>query len=301
MRAFVRFQAPDGKTVDVDPGGLIGRLPTAAFCVDDPRISEAHALVSVRRGEVMLLSLRRLFAVRGKPVAEVALEAGMDVELAPGLVVRVQEVHGPTTVLAIEAAALGRRVLPGTASLMAGKPPQLLPRFEPDAALHIWWNGDGWRACAGELVPAQARTVADGTRVRVAGLDVRFVAVALTGTVTTSGGLMDEPLRMIAWYDSVEIHRHGQAEIVVIAGIGARILSELIVFEGPVEWQVLANEVWSDTGGDPAELRHRWDAALARLRAKLKESGVRPDLVRSTGAGFVQLVRRPADVFENRS
>jgi hypothetical protein len=70
--------------------------------------------------------------------------------------------------------------------------------------------------------------------------------------------------------------------------------------KGPVEWQVLANEVWSDTGGDPGELRHRWDAALARLRAKLKESGVRPDLIRSTGAGFVQLVRRPEDVFENR-
>jgi len=128
---------------------------------------------------------------------------------------------------------------------------------------------------------------------------VRFVSVALSGTVTTSGGLMDEPLRMIAWYDSVEIHLNGQADIVVIAGIGARILSELIAFEGPVEWQLLANEVWGDAG-DLGELRHRWDAALARLRAKLKESGVRPDLLRSKGAGFVQLVRRPEDVFENR-
>ena len=40
--------------------------------------------------------------------------------------------------------------------------------------------------------------------------------------------------------------------------------------------------------------------ALTRLRARMKEARVRPDLVRSTGAGFVQLVRYVGDVFEDR-
>ncbi len=55
---FVRLRTHDGVTADVPPGGLIGRLPGAALRLDDPLVSEAHALVSLRGRKLKLLALR---------------------------------------------------------------------------------------------------------------------------------------------------------------------------------------------------------------------------------------------------
>lgn len=46
------------RRVDRAPGDLIGRLPGAALQIADPRVSEAHAMVSLRAGELVLLALR---------------------------------------------------------------------------------------------------------------------------------------------------------------------------------------------------------------------------------------------------
>ncbi len=67
MRAFVRFQLPDGTQRDLYPGDIIGRLWSAALHVDDARVSEAHALVSLRGRELQLLALRGRFAVDSTP------------------------------------------------------------------------------------------------------------------------------------------------------------------------------------------------------------------------------------------
>ena len=67
MRAVARLLLPDGRDVEVGPGDLIGRTPSAAAVIDDPRIAEAHAFVSLRHGELHLLSLRRMVVVAGKP------------------------------------------------------------------------------------------------------------------------------------------------------------------------------------------------------------------------------------------
>jgi pSer/pThr/pTyr-binding forkhead associated (FHA) protein len=48
MFAFVRIRLPDGTERRVSPSDLVGRLETAALHLDDARISEAHALVSLR-------------------------------------------------------------------------------------------------------------------------------------------------------------------------------------------------------------------------------------------------------------
>ena len=50
MHAFVRFQTADGEQHDVPHGGIVGRLGIAALRLGDARISEAHALVSLRGG-----------------------------------------------------------------------------------------------------------------------------------------------------------------------------------------------------------------------------------------------------------
>jgi hypothetical protein len=141
-----------------------------------------------------------------------------------------------------------------------------------------------------------------GKTLRLGAREVRFVLVDVDGATTTpgAGAGLETPIQLVAWYDGVEIHRDGRAPL-TISGVGARILSELVSVGGPVGWQVVAREVWREPDVDTHELRHRWDVTLARVRARLKEAGVRSDLLRSTGAGLVQLVKYPADVFEDRT
>ena len=135
---------------------------------------------------------------------------------------------------------------------------------------------------------------------RVQDEEVRFLLVEVEGATTTPhhAGAIETPLRIVSWYDAIEIHRPGRVPL-TFSGVGARILAELIAIEGPADWHVVASEVWRETSASP-ELRHRWDVSGGRVRARLKAAGVR-DLVRSDGSGLVQLVRGPDDVIEDRS
>lgn len=298
MRAYVRLRDPAGIVVELGHGDLIGRLATAALFVDDPRVSEAHALVSVRRGELVLLSLRRMLLVRGKPVSEVVLRAGTSVELAEGVALHVEEVVRPEEVLAIEVEGLGRHLLPAVASVLGGPPPHLSPRFERDAWLYVWWNGGEWRARTREGVTS---VVENGSSLVVGPMEARFLTVTVEGGLTTPRGspAHETPLRIVAWYDAIEIHREGRPPI-TLGGVGARIVSELAVLAGPVSWQTVAHEIWREEI-EAHELRHRWDVSLARLRSRLKAAGVRGDLLRSDGSGGIQLVRYAHDVVEDRT
>ena len=52
---------------------------------------------------------------------------------------------------------------------------------------------------------------------------------------------------------------------------------------------------------EPAVLRRNWDAAMARLRKKLREARIRTDLVRADRTGNVELVLRRADRVEDQT
>ena len=65
MRPTTRLQLPSGAMVLLGPGDLIGRSPTAALHIDDPRISEAHSMVSLRGSQLKLLALRGRHSVYG--------------------------------------------------------------------------------------------------------------------------------------------------------------------------------------------------------------------------------------------
>jgi hypothetical protein len=69
---------------------------------------------------------------------------------------------------------------------------------------------------------------------------------------------------------------------------------------GPAGWEVVAREVWPDEQ-DTWALRKRWDVNLGRIRGRLREGGVRTDLVRAAGTGQVELVLRRGDVLEDRA
>jgi len=76
MHPYVSFRLPSGKLVALGPGDVIGRSDRAALCLSEPYISEAHAMVSLRSGELKLLSLRGPFSGDGQPPSQAPLPGG---------------------------------------------------------------------------------------------------------------------------------------------------------------------------------------------------------------------------------
>lgn len=298
MRAHVRMRSPDGQTHALGPGDIIGRLATAALHLDDARVSEAHAMISLRGRELKLLALRGLFAVDGTPKEEVVLQAGMSLELARGVALHIEEVVLPEALLAIEGGGLPRQVLAGTASLVLKPRPALLPRYQGEAAAHIWDNGERWRIRIGA---EPARDLVPGDSWELEGRTFRVLRVDLEhgGQIPTQlDGAIHPRLRIVAAFDTVHIQIDGKP-VLALDGISARIISELVAVGGPSSWDVIAGQIWSDEP-DRAQLRRRWDISVARLRRKLREARVRPDLVRAGGTGQVELFLCSGDVVEDR-
>lgn len=299
MRAFVRLQAEDGQTWALGPGDIIGRLAGAALRLDDARISEVHAMVSLRGRELKLLALRGLFAIAGQPREEVVLQPGLKLELARGVELLVCEVVLPELVLAVEGDGLPRQVLSGSMSLrvMHGAGPALAPRYLGDAEAHIWDNGECFRLRLGDgpirdLRPDEEFTVA-GRRFRAVGVTLDRAGLSPTHLE----GAVHPKLHIVARFDTVHIHVAGKL-VVALDGIAARIVSELVALGGPVAWDVVAGQIWRGEE-DRLQLRRRWDINLARLRRKLRESHVRADLIRAGGTGQVELLLYTGDVAED--
>ncbi|MBK7070990.1 MAG: hypothetical protein IPH44_01705 [Myxococcales bacterium] len=297
MRTCATLRLPDGSSVEVGPGDLLGRTPTAAAMIDDPRVSEAHAFCSLRHGELHLLSLRRLLVVGGKPVNDVVLRPGITIGIADELTLTVVAVVTPEALLGVRAPGQPTRILSQVASII-GTPPRIVPRVERDAAAALWSIGDSWRL---RLRGRPQERVGPGDSFEVDGVTFTLTTVPIGQagpSATVAGGATAEPLRLVAFYDTVQIHRRNR-EIATVGGTGARILSELVACQGPTGWEVLARGVWTDEA-DAVALRHRWDVALGRLRARLRELGVR-DLVRSDGAGQLALELYDGDQVDDRT
>lgn len=296
MLAQVVFQCPDGQTVALLPGDIVGRTSAAALQVDDGRVSEAHAMVSLREGELQLLPLRGGVAVGGEPVPHAVLRPGVRVELAVGVALVCVEVHLPESVLGVEAEGLPRQMLPAVASVILAARPRVVTGWREDAAAHFWSTGEGCRV----RVEGVVRDVEAGDRVTVGSHVFRLVAIPLgeAGPRTTRRhGDFGAPLHISARFDTVHVSREGQPPV-VFAGMQARLISELVVLGGPVSWGVLTGELWPDEE-DVSVRRGRLDALLLRVRRRLRAAGLRADLVRTDGAGTVELVRYPNDRLED--
>lgn len=288
----VRLDLPDGSRAFATHGDLVGRLASAAVHVDDPAISEAHALVSLRGGGFRLLALRGALAVDGAQVDDVLLVPGRVVQLAPALVLTVREVALPGAVLAIEAEGLPRQALPATAALTTRPSPRLWPRFRADAAAWIWWNGAEWSLRVAGSVTRPLRADED---LEVDGQRFRTTLVHLDGTggeATVGPGLDLEPLTIEARFDVVHVRR-GEHLAVTLTGKPARLVAEVVSLGGEAEWELLAREVWGE--GDRIQLRKKLDVCLVRLRHKLRRARVRPNLLRALGTGIISLSLHPRD------
>lgn len=292
MRAFVTLRAPDGQVYEVSHGGVLGRLWSAALPLDDARVSEAHAMVSLRGEELKLLSLRGLFSTGRRPVRELTLEPGQRISLARGVVVEVLAVELPARVLALEAPGLPAQVLSGVCSVISGSPLSLVSGYHEGAAARIWSMGSEWRIRVGD---GPAQVVAEGCQWTIEGHVVRAVEVPLASATqrdTLFRAGMQPAIRLVTRFDTVHVHREGQP-VTSISGIPARIVSELGAIQAPVSWESVAREIWG--GVDRLTLRRRWDVNLRRLRVKLQDARLRPDLVRADGSGNFELVLYPTD------
>ena len=152
MHATVTLRTQDGELHQLGHGDIVGRLWSAALPLSSPHVSEAHAMVSLRGGHMHLLSLRGLFAYRGKPSKDLVLEPGQRILFARDVYVDIVEVSLPEVVIGIEGDGLARQPLPGVASLRLLPQPTVQPGARDGAVAVFWSTGDAWtvRTEAGE-------------------------------------------------------------------------------------------------------------------------------------------------------
>ncbi|MDX2092267.1 MAG: FHA domain-containing protein [Kofleriaceae bacterium] len=299
MLPEVRFLLPDKQVVAVGPGAVIGRAHSAEVRIDDGRVSEVHAYVSLRASQLVLFALRGRVRCDQRDVPRLELRAGQQLELAAGVTLDVLDVALPESVLALEAQSVARQVLFGVTSIMTSPAPHLAAGHVAGAAALVWSDGRSWRA---QIEGQRARTLRGGDVLVVGGTKFRAVDVPRGGAEAreTAPGSTTGRLRLISLFDSVQVWREPATEPCVLSGQSARLVAELLALGGPVRWEALAGALWDD-GSDTATLRHRLDIALARTRRLLGSAGIRRDLITSHRNGWIELLLYPGDIADDRA
>ncbi len=299
-----------GEYVRLRPGGLIGRATQSNLRIDAPGISEAHALLTFRDKQMRLMALRGEMMMRGQPQTEISLTEGIDVQLAPTVLLHVKDIVLPTYTLALVIDGLPFAIerLPctlsarneshaGTNARRVGDKFSLFDGRYPDGLLELGEDDNG-------LIAQTSGTSLRFTpphELQVHGQTVRIIAIAHNGTAATADPRRGASagLRISVRYDTVHVWSTSPAPL-LLAGIPARIISELVLLNnGPVGWEALAREIWPDRGLVRMTLRDNWDKGLQRLRKRLHDGGIREDLVRTDRHGNVELVLYRGDNLTN--
>jgi hypothetical protein len=292
---FVRFRLPDGRTAQVAAGGLIGRASTAELRIESPEVSEAHAFISLRGRHLQILSLRRWIIVDGERKSSIVLSPGQRIRLSQNVTLDVEAVELPDHVMVLygdgqELCTLGESVY---SIVTAGGGPSQTPSYKlhaeylPGAEAYIWGTSDGFTLRVGEREPVEL-TAGASWELHGHQFAVQVRPLGEGALSTRSIGQNDPPLTIVARYDTVYVR------------MPARIVSELATIGRLVSWEAVAREIWGDET-DRAIMRQNWDRNLRRLRAQLREAGIRPDLVRPDGKGNVELYLLPQDTVIDES
>lgn len=272
-----------GRRIGLRPGSLIGRLSTCTLRIQDVRVSEAHALVTLRGRDLTLLALRGALQVDGIAEDAVLLAKGQRVELAPDVAFEVEEVVLPTRVMVL--LVDGVDLLEPCAAVHALLPShQWVPAWRPDALAHVWSADGDWMIQVDgrvERATPGASWVLDGATLSAAVVDLERLATE----VTHLAGQV-EAMEVIGRTDTAELRRAGR-EPVTLDGLLARLVTELGLLGTPTPWDVVAREIWPEA--PDLQRRRSFDRVLQRLRQTLREHGVREDLVRAVGRGSYEL------------
>lgn len=291
---LVRFRLPDGRRAKVPAGGIVGRLATAACRLEDGRVSEAHLLISLRGRELRALRLRGELRTEEGEEEEVALQPGMHLTLAPGVVLEVEAVELPAEVLALQLPDGSLRELCAPCYSLLGAPKELLPGWEPEADAWVWSSSEGWRL---RVAGGPAEEIRPGKSWDIGGFVLRAQQARvedLEAAWTQRSGHL-QGLTIVSRFSSVQILQ-GRKRPVSLDGIPARILAELGTVRGPLPWHDVARQLWRKEP-DRVALRRNWDRGVRRLRLALREAGIREDLVRADGLGGFELLLYVGDRF----
>ena len=291
--AQVRVRVGVDRVVGLRPGDLVGRGWLAALHIDDPRVSEAHALVSLRGDRLRLLPLRGRFTVDGRRVDEADLAIGQYIEVAPGVGFVVIDLEVPSSIVALQGDGLAPTALHGAAGVAFRPEPAIVHPAAAEARVWLWEAATGWRVRHSD---GSEQPLAMGVDFEVGARRFRLVETATRSTEPTSERAERVPLRLVARYETVHLFRQ-RAPVLIIDGLSARLISELVAFAVPVPWLVLAEALWG-AGIDGQRIRKRLDNVLGRLRESLREGGVRDDLVRANGLGQIELLLESDDCVE---
>lgn len=287
----VRFRLSTDLVRVVTPGGLIGRLATATVSIPDPRISEAHALVSLRGDCFHLVALRGRLLVDGQAHSELVLAPGMTIDLAEGLSLVVEHIELPADVLRVRTDVGAFELFAETHSLVEDDGLVLVPGYTPGALAWIACTSEGWI-----LRPAEGRTetLRAGAARTFAGqrLSIESVPRGLGVTPTLK---RSEVLEIVVYPQTVNLHRPDRPAV-VLNGQPAQLVSRLAAADGfIVSWKEMAVSLWPRAANDPYEKRRNLDDVLRRLRQVWQQSELRADLVVCTGDGNIQLLLYPGD------
>lgn len=266
MRAIAVFKISGQNELTVlGPGDIIGRSEWAALSLEDPRISEAHALVSLRGQSLKLLALRGRFRHQGVVCSEVELQAGVMIELADGVCLHCQEVSLPDTLPGLAVDTLPVIPLTSTISVFLTHPPNIHHGYHPEADLSLWSFGESWRIMH-QNQPPQAIQIGDTWHVK--GIDIRIEPVSstvLNHPVTRSSLRLAMTLEVRG--DVVRIVRKNESPLLV-SGIPGRIFAAVLK-EGPLHWLDVVERVWPNDMSLEIAMRRRFDRGLSRLRTCL--------------------------------
>lgn len=257
--------------------------------------------MSRRKDGLALLALRGRVSLDGKPKTRVALAVGTRVVLAGFCSLAVTALSLPARRLVL----LGEPAVPHGPHLPLGRVVTLygdgrapVGWLDPDGAAHILGGAHGPRLRRPgrpdlALVP-DAPYIMDG----LSGFRLLEVESATSEVSTSDKGQFDQSLRIVVRFDTVHITTDA-GKGTTLDGAAARVVTELAEIKAPVAWSELARILWSAPAD--AAIRHRWDQLLLRLRGKLREAGIRADLVRSNRGGLVELVLGPGDKLQVRT
>jgi hypothetical protein len=291
----VTLQSTISPRLTLGPGDIIGRMWSAALFLDDPRVSEAHAMIGLRGDRLEMLALRGALTLDGMPASRVRLARDQRIHLVHGLWLDVIDVELPETALVLRGLDDDHVLRAPVYSLAAGG--ALVPSFEPDALAWLWSTEDGWRFRTGtepaeELDPGWTRVIG--------GRALRLAEIPRSGAQTADTILPSaHALHLVARYDTVHIHVKGGPSL-VLTGLMARMMSELATIARPVGWEVVAGALWPREA-DRMQLRLQWDKTVHKLRSRLRAANLRQDIIRPDGHGNYELFLLPGDTVEDQT
>ena len=273
---------------DLFPGDLIGRLESAALHINDPHISEAHALLSLRGGALCLLGLRGRLRVAGQSVDELRLQEGQVIHLSPTHSLRVESVTLPSLAPALHVDGQRLELHRDRCALLLG-PPRLVDPDHPSAVLALWCVGDQWWA----RQDGQTARCESGTQWRLP------QGLATWGLAPPEGAARtlqaQGPLRWVVEDERVSVHG-ASPEPIHFVGKMAELLGPLALAGRPIQWRKIAIQIWA---GEVPVLRKNYWKQLGDIRARLSAAGLDKELIVTHG-GLHELRLDPGDVVEDR-